>query len=102
MRFITLWLVAALCYGADWTLYVCAATTKNYVVGAKLLPSGLFSRNGANDWRLQGHPNPFTFALDSDPSDPMSVYVAAGNGLLRIPRDGTTWKILTGEDVTEV
>ena len=71
MRFLTLWLVAVLCYGADWTLYVCAATTKNYVVGAKLLPSGLFSRQGANDWRLQGHPNPFTFALDYDPNDPI-------------------------------
>ena len=34
--------------------------------------------------------------------DPASVYVAAGNGLIRIPRRGGPWKILTAEDVTEL
>jgi hypothetical protein len=102
MRLIALGLMAVLCAAAEWTLYVCAATTKNYVVGAKLLPSGLFARQRSGQWELQGHPNPFTFALDYDPSDLSVVYVAAGNGLLRIPRGGSSWKILTAEDVTEV
>ena len=102
MRLLVLGLVAVLSHAADWTLYVCAATTKNYVVGAKLLPSGLFALQSADGWRLQGHPNPFTFALDYDARDPSFVYVAAGNGLIRIPRGGASWKILTSEDVTEV
>ena len=34
--------------------------------------------------------------------DPKSVYVAAGNGLIRIPKRGGPWKILTAEDVTEL
>jgi photosystem II stability/assembly factor-like uncharacterized protein len=102
MRLLVFALTVVLSYAADWTLYAAAATTKNYVVGAKLLPSGLFSRQAATDWRLQGHANPFTFALDYDPRDPAVVYVAAGNGLIRIPRGGSTWKILTAEDVTEV
>ena len=102
MRPLILGLIASICYPADWTLYVCAATTKNYVVGAKLLPSGLFARNGPSAWTLQGHPNPFTFALDYDPRNLSFVYLAAGNGLIRVPRGGSTWKILTAEDVTEI
>src|SRR5829696_8364825 len=69
MRLFLLGLFAAVAFAADWSLYVCAATTKNYVVGAKLLPSGLFSRHGDANWKLQGHANPFTFALDYDPRD---------------------------------
>ena len=102
MRSLLCCLLIALPISAQWTLYTCAATTKNYVVGAKLLPSGLFARHSAQDWRLVGHGNPFTFALDYDPEDPAFVYVAAGNGLLRVPRGGSSWQILTGEDVTEL
>jgi photosystem II stability/assembly factor-like uncharacterized protein len=62
----------------------------------------LFARRGDTDWKLQGHANPFTFALDYDPSDSSVVYMAAGNGLIRVPRGGSTWKVLTAEDVTEI
>jgi photosystem II stability/assembly factor-like uncharacterized protein len=86
---------------AEWTLYVCASTTKDYVVGAKLLPSGLFRRTAAG-WQHVTHRHPFMFALDFDSRDPSAVYVAAGNGLIRVPRDAQSWKILTAEDVTEL
>jgi photosystem II stability/assembly factor-like uncharacterized protein len=102
MRLLALGFIAVACNAADWTLYVTAATTKNYVVGAKLLPSGLFARKAAAEWQLLGHPNPFTFALDYDPRDPAVVYLAAGNGLIRVRRGNSTWKILTAEDITEV
>src|SRR4051812_36214661 len=102
MRLLLLGLLAVAAFAADWSLYVCAATTKNYVVGAKLLPSGLFGRQSSGEWTLAGHPNPFTFALDYDPRNPSAVYMAAGNGLILIPRGGSTWKILTAEDVTEI
>src|SRR5436305_12508324 len=77
-------------------------TSKSYVVGAKLLPSGIFLKNPAVEWRHAGHNHPFINALDYDPRDPSVVYVAAGNGLLRVSGRGEKWKILTGSDVTEL
>ena len=37
-----------------------------------------------------------------DPADPGTLYVAAGNGLIRVRERGEQWKILTGSDVTEL
>jgi len=78
------------------------AVTKDYVVGAKLPQSGLFRRVGPGQWTHLGYNHPFEFVVDADSHDPSVVYVAAGNGLLRVPREGKSWKILTGEDVTEL
>lgn len=94
--------VVCVCSAEPWTLYTCMATTKNYVVGAKMLPSGVFSRNGSGEWRQVGHPNPFAFSLDYDSRDPSKLYLAAGNGVIRLTPGRTNWKILTGSDVTEM
>lgn len=94
-------LLSARLLPAESSLFACAATTKGYVVGAKLLPSGLFERTTGR-WRHIAHNHPFMFAADFDPSDPSSVYVASGSGLIRVPREGKSWKVLTGEDVTEL
>jgi photosystem II stability/assembly factor-like uncharacterized protein len=101
VRLIVILILLAIPIAAEWTLYVCAATTKAYVVGAKLLPSGLFRRTAAG-WQQVAHSHPFMFALDFDGRDASAVYVAAGNGLIRVPRDAHSWKILTAEDVTEL
>ncbi len=98
-------LVPALLLSADaqtWSMYVCMATTKDYVVGAKLLPSGVFRRAGSGEWKLTGHPNPFSFTLDYDRRDPSRLYVAAGNGLIEMKADQRPWRVLTGGDVTEM
>ena len=87
---------------AQYTLYTCMAITKEYVVGAKLPPSGLFLRSAAGEWRHTGYDHPFLFALDYDPRDPATLYLAAGNGLIRASDHGKKWKILTGSDVTEL
>src|SRR5258708_13667428 len=87
---------------AQYTLYTCMAKTKNYVVGSPLLPSGIFLKPMNGEWRHAGHNHPFVFALDYADSDPTTVYVAAGNGLLRVKDHGERWKILTGSDVTEL
>jgi hypothetical protein len=87
---------------AEDTLYTCMVTSKGYVVGAKLPPSGIFLRTPAGEWRHAGFNHPFVTALDFDPRDPSTLYVAAGNGLLRITDRGERWKILTGNDVTEL
>lgn len=102
MRAIVFLTCLALPLTAEWTLYTCMATTKGYVVGAKLLASGLARRIAPGQWQQLAHNHPFMSAVEADPHDPSSVYVAAGNGLIRVPRQGDSWKMLTGQDVTEL
>jgi photosystem II stability/assembly factor-like uncharacterized protein len=95
-------LLAALPLSAQSTLYLCAGAPKEYVVGAKLQPSGLFRKTAAAGWEHRGYNVPFLFALDYDPADPTTIYLAAGNGLIRAENGGTKWTILTGSDITEL
>jgi photosystem II stability/assembly factor-like uncharacterized protein len=89
---------------AQPTLYVCASAAKEYVVGAKLPPSGLFRKTSTppTNWEHVGFNHPFLFAVDSDPGDPSTLYLAAGNGLFRATNRGEKWTLLTGSDVTEI
>ena len=82
-------------------LYATAAFTKEYVVGARLPPSGVFFLEGAR-WKHVGYNLPIVTAISSDPSDSSSVLVAAGNGLTRVSRTGDRWTILTDHEVTEL
>jgi len=102
--FVVLALAAAsLCQAAPgWILCASISTTKGYVVGAKLLPSGVFCRGGDGDWKQLGHLNPFSFAIDYDKRDPSRIYNAAGNGIIRLTPGSRSWRILTGSDVTEM
>jgi len=86
---------------ADYSFYALMAVTKEYVVGAKLPPSGLFLRR-ESDWHHAAYNHPFLFGFDSDPADPSTLYLAAGNGLFRAARHGEEWTLLTGSDVTEL
>lgn len=83
-------------------LYSCMSVTREYVVGAKLVPSGLFHLLPNGEWRHAGFNHPFVFAVDYDATDPATLYLAAGNGLIRASSHGEHWKILTGSDVTEI
>lgn len=87
---------------ADWDLYACISTTKEYVVGAKLLPSGVFRRTPEGAWELTGHATPFAFGIDYDRRDPAKIYVAGGNGIIRLRPGKPDWRILTSSDVTEM
>lgn len=102
MRWMLLLGMLTLPVSGQYTLYTCMVTSKDYVVGAKLPPSGIFLKTGTGEWRHAGYNHPFINALDYDPRDPSTVYVAAGNGLLRLSERGERWKILTGSDVTEL
>ncbi|HYO84224.1 MAG TPA: YCF48-related protein [Bryobacteraceae bacterium] len=84
---------------AAWTLYTCMATSKGYVVGAKLPPSGIFRREPDGKWTHAGYNHPFTFGLAQGSGQ---MYLAAGNGLIGMRNRATEWKILTGSDVTEL
>ena len=102
MRWLILLTLGALPAPCQHTLYTCMAVTREYVVGAKLLPSGLFQRLPSGEWRHAGYSHPFMFSMDYDGTDPSVLYLAAGNGLIRASSHGDTWKILTGSDVTEI
>ena len=94
-------LLPPLASAADPTLYALMSVTKEYVVGAKLPPSGLFRRDPTG-WSHAAYNHPFLFGLDSDPADPSTLYLAAGNGLFRAAKNGENWTLLTGSDVTEL
>src|SRR5271169_514799 len=87
---------------AQYTLYVSMSITKEYVVGAKLPPSGLFLKGPDGRWEHAGYNHPFIFSLDYDAGDPETIYLAAGNGLFRASEGGRKWRLLTGSDVTEL
>jgi hypothetical protein len=87
---------------AQYTLYACLTSTREYFVGAKLSPSGLFIKPPAGEWQHAGYNHPFLTALDYDPADPSILYVSAGNALIRISERGQRWKFMTGSDVTEL
>ena len=102
MRWLLLLALLPIPGAAQFTLYSCGATLKGYVVGAKLPPSGIFLKAGTGEWRHAGYNHPFVAALDYDRDDPSVLYVAAGNGLVRVSERGERWKILTGSEVTEL
>jgi hypothetical protein len=93
--------VSAPAYG-QYTLYACLASTKEYFVGAKLSPSGLFFKDTSGEWQHIGYNHPFLTGLAADPADPSVVYASAGNALIRISGHGTDWRFLTSSDVTEL
>src|SRR5690349_18908565 len=102
MRALVLALFACLPLAAQYRLYTCMVTSRGYVVGAPLPPSGIFQKSTGGPWEHAGYPHPFVAALDYDPRDPATLYLAAGNGLIRAADRGRAWKILTGYDVTEL
>ncbi len=102
MRWLFLLAMLPVPAAGQYTLYTCMVTSKGYVVGAKLPPSGIFRKSSGGEWRHAGFNNPFVNALDFDPRDPGTLYVAAGNGLMRVTNRGERWKILTGSEVTEL
>jgi photosystem II stability/assembly factor-like uncharacterized protein len=95
-------LLVAFPAAGQYTLYTCMVSSRDYVVGAKLTPSGLFVKPSNGQWRHAGYNHPFLYALDYDARDASVVYLAAGNGLVRVTDGGTRWKILTGSEVTEL
>jgi len=95
-------LVCSITLCAESRLYTCMITSRDWVVGSRLPLSGIFVKPAAGDWRHVGFNHPYIVALDYDPRDPSTLLLAAGNGLIRTTGDGEKWRILTGNDVTEL
>jgi len=86
------------------TIYACVLATKNYVVGAKNPPSGLFvSRDVGKTWQHVGWGNIRCFGFAMDPNHVgKTFYLASGNGVLRTMNAGKRWRILTDWHETEI
>jgi photosystem II stability/assembly factor-like uncharacterized protein len=83
-------------------LYLCATTSLNYIVGAKMItPSGLYHREQDGSYRHFGVNFPGIFSLAMDPRDHQRLYVASLNGALCSADGGKTWRIATSWDMTE-
>lgn len=83
-------------------LFACGATSKGYVVGAPLPPSGLFLFSSGSAWKHPGFNHPNIVAADFDPRRPDVLYLAAGNGCIRAASRAEQWRILTDWRMTEI
>ncbi len=84
------------------TLYAGFIPSKGYVVGGSLTASGLIRRGEEGRWTHLGPNNPRVNALAYDPARPETLFVAAGNGVLRTFDGGRHWRIATDWRITEV
>ncbi|HYD83026.1 MAG TPA: hypothetical protein VEA63_03215, partial [Opitutus sp.] len=83
-------------------MYLCATTSLNYIVGAKMVTaSGLYHREADGSYRHFGVNFPGIFSLAIDPRDSQRLYVASLNGALCSADGGKTWRIGTSWDMTE-
>jgi len=100
MRLIFLLGLMGLCQGQH-RMHAVGVTTKDWVVGRPLLPGGLFVKSDSGGWENRGHRHPYLMGLAWLAGEPGVVYLAGGNGVIRVGPEGP-WHILTGHDVTEL
>ncbi len=68
------------------TLYAAVVEAKTFIVGAANAPSGLHRFEGDTTWTHLGWATLRDFGVAADPHDPGTLYLAAGNGVLRCCR----------------
>ena len=87
----------------QYTLYTCMVTSKGLRGRrASCRPAEFFSKPRRGEWRHAGFNHPVHQGARLRSARSRHLYVAAGNGLLRLTDHGERWKILTGSDVTEL
>ncbi len=101
MRVLVWFAAAALCAHAEHRLHAVGATTRGWVVGVALLPSGLFVKDAGGAWANAGYRHPLLTGLSWLPGHPETLFLAAGDGVIRVDAEGR-WRVLTGETVTEL
>jgi photosystem II stability/assembly factor-like uncharacterized protein len=98
-------LIPAELFSRQSTVYVSVLSTKLFVVGAANPETGLYFQRTTDDtvWRHTGAKNIRAFALAvHTPSRGQLICIASGNGVHRTTDGGTSWKITTGWEITEV
>ncbi len=86
---------------ADYEFWACGGITKGWVPGVHQKASGIHRFTGSGEWEHPGYDHPYIMALDYDPRDPSTFYLASGNGLIRTRNSGRDWRIMTSWDMTE-
>jgi photosystem II stability/assembly factor-like uncharacterized protein len=85
----------------DLVLAACMVTSGDWVVGAKLPLSGLVVRT-ASGWEQRGYSHPYITAAAVEPREPGTLWLSAGNGVIRATGGGRNWRITTDHTVTEL
>lgn len=88
----------------DETFYVCMLSTRKHRLSGVNPVVGLFvTKDAGRTWRHTGWEQGKAFAAVT-PSGGQgdTIFVAAGNGVMRTTDGGTHWRITTGWEVTEV
>lgn len=101
MRGLVWFAAAALCAHGEHRLHALGVTTKGWVVGAAMLPGGVFVKRPGGEWVNEGYRHPLLTSLAWLPEQPGTLFVAAGDGVIRIDSQGR-WRVLTDETVTEL
>ena len=76
--------------------------SKGYVVGSELTASGLHHFDGDSAWTHVGWNTPRISGITYDPARPDTLFLAAGNGVLRTHDGGASWRLTTDWRITEV
>lgn len=82
------------------SLYAAVLETRNYIVGEANAPSGLY-QHGEEGWVHAGWRNLRCTAIALT-ADPDTLFLGAGNGVLRSRNGGITWRVTTDWRVAEV
>ena len=83
------------------SLFAAVLETRNYIVGEANAASGLYQHEGEG-WTHTGWRNLRCTAVALDNSDPDTIYLGSGNGVLRSSDGGVTWRVTTDWRVAEV
>lgn len=85
-----------------YVLYIAVLETRGYIVGESNGASGLHRYDGELRWTHLGWRNLRHSGIAVEHGRPETLYLAAGNGVLRSTDGGRTWRITTGWRITEV
>jgi len=87
-------------------LFAALAMTKSQNASPVPTDSGLFLYdNEAQRWRRFGPTIQAVNSIASDPSNPATLFLSCGNGIVRSQNGGTSWRMVTGwreSDITKV
>ena len=85
---------------AQPVLHVAALENRNYVVGAANGKVGLYRFKSDTSWTHLGWKNLRHTGVTATPDG--TLYLSAGNGVLRSRDAGASWRMMTGWEITEV
>lgn len=78
-------------------LFAAFAVTKSQQASSIPTDSGVFLYNeAASDWERMGPVVQFINSVTTDPSNPDTIFLACGNGVIRSLDGGETWRMTTG------